>query len=233
MPWGEDMRGGLLRANGTLDHPILLGCVCCFGAVFSVVMLRGAGRMIATMCCVAGLFSALSSAPILATFLAFGLLFYRWLTPGLSARWWMVGAPLALLLALLCAVSSEPFGFIFRHFTMDQQTGWYRLLTWNIAGALVLDSPWFGIGLDDWARLSWMPDTVDLVWLRSAMSFGIVGSVLIAVVLIGSCSRSMRPRGRMRLSVEDQNFLVWRSGSSSSSTPILVSPCISGAARGF
>ena len=206
LPWGTDMRGGLLRANGTLDHPILLGCCCCFGAVLSVTLLRGVRRLITVACCLAGLFSAISSAPIMATLLAFGFIAYRKLTPNLQRRWLLLGTPMATFIALLLGASSNPFGFIFQHFTMDPETGFYRLLIWQVAGALVMGSPWFGIGLDDWARESWMPSTVDSVWLRSAMTFGIVGSVMIALVLLGSCSRAMRPKGRVNLSADHQDL---------------------------
>jgi O-antigen ligase len=133
-----------------------------------------------------------------------GLLVYRHFTPWLPARWALAGAALAVTLGAMMLILPSPFGFIFQHFTLDPETGWYRLVIWQVAGALVLANPLFGVGLDDWARESWMPSTVDSLWLRNAMTFGIVGSALIATVMIGACSRAMRPRGRAALPAADQ-----------------------------
>jgi O-antigen ligase len=204
--WIPQIRKGLLRAQSTQDHPILLGCMCCFGILLSVSVQTGLSRAVTIAGSMAGLFSALSSAPIGGTFLGLGLLAYRRLTPNFRYRWLLLELLLSLGLGAAHVISSDPFGFIFQHFTLDPQTGWYRLLIWQVAGALVLQHPWFGIGLDDWQRASWMPSTVDSVWLRSAMEFGIVGSVLVAVVVIGACSRSIYPRRRIALSVEEQRL---------------------------
>lgn len=202
--WPLEFREGLLRAQGAQEHPILFGCVCCFGMLLSVSVLRGMRRLFALASCLAGLVSALSSAPIMGTLLGFGLLAYRRCTPGFESRWRLLGAALATFIVTLLMVSSDPFGFIFQHFTMDPQTGWYRLLIWQVAGALVLANPLFGVGLDDWARESWMPNTVDSIWLRNAMEFGIVGSVLIALVIIGACSRPIHPARRHQLPAAEQ-----------------------------
>lgn len=204
--WILQTRKGLLRAQSTQDHPILLGCICCFGILLSVSVLTGLARIAAIAGSTVGLFSALSSAPIGGTILGLGLLAYRRYTPHFKYRWLLLELLLALGLGAANVISSDPFGFIFQHFTLDPQTGWYRLLIWQVAGALVLQHPVFGIGLDDWQRASWMPPTVDSVWLRTAMEFGIVGSVLIAVVVIGACSRPTRPQGRIALSVEEQQL---------------------------
>lgn len=204
--WWLEFREGLLRAQGPQEHPILFGCVCCFGLFLAVSVLRGMPRLLVVGCCSAGLLSALSSAPIMCSLLGFGLLTYRRWTPRFKSRWWVLALVLAIFIGPVLMISSSPFGFIFQHFTLDPQTGWYRLLIWQVAGALVLANPLFGIGLDDWARANWMPSTVDSLWLRSAMEFGIVGSALIALVVIGSCSRAMRPARRMPLPAAEQSL---------------------------
>jgi hypothetical protein len=202
--WWVEYRNGLTRAQGAQEHPILLGCLCCFGTLLSFSVFRGAQRAIAVACCLVGLLSAISSAPIMGTLIGFSLLFYRQCTPWFKSRWLWLGTIMGMTIGSVLVLVPSPFGFIFQHFTMDPQTGWYRLLIWQVVGPLLLDSPLFGIGLDDWERESWMPSTVDSIWLRSAMEFGIVGSVLIALVVIGACSRAMRPSGRMELPAAEQ-----------------------------
>jgi O-antigen ligase len=158
--------------------------------------------------CLVGLLSALSSAPLVGTIIGLGLLAYRQMTPGFVRRWRLIGCIMALFAAALFALHNDPFGFIFKHFTLDPETGYYRLLIWQVAGALVVASPLFGIGLDDWARESWMPSTVDSLWLRSAMTFGIVGSLLIALVIIGACNRRIETAPRDLLSDQERSLGV-------------------------
>jgi O-antigen ligase len=204
--WILQVRNGLLRAQSTQDHPILMGCVCCFGILLSVSVQTGWVRTASIAGSTAGLFSALSSAPIGATILGLGLFAYKRLTPHFSSRWLLLKGLFGLGLVVVFIATGNPFPFLFRHFTLDPQTAWYRLLIWQVAGALVLQSPWFGIGMDDWTRGSGMASTVDSVWLRCAMEFGIVGSALIAVIVIGACNRPTNPRLRVPLPAEDQQL---------------------------
>ncbi|WP_139223683.1 O-antigen ligase family protein [Methylocapsa palsarum] len=203
-----EFRHGLMRARGAQEHSILLGSISSFGAILSLSVFRGVPRWIAVICCLAGLFSAVSSAPILATLMGFGLLFFRRQTPHFPSRWLALGVTGGSVALLVFTLHPSPFAFIFQHFTLDPQTSWYRLVIWQVAGSLVLANPLFGIGLDDWAREAWMPSTVDSVWLRSAMMFGIVGSALIAVVVIGACSRPLRVSGREELPLAEQSLGV-------------------------
>ena len=73
---------------------------------------------------------------------------------------------------------------------LDPEAGWYRQAIWATAGPMVLGSPVFGIGVqDDWA---WQSNdvlsgpTVDSLWLRAAMMFGIPGSFLIFLTLVSA-----------------------------------------------
>ena len=184
-----DVRRGFLRSAGTLEHPILLGTACVIGTLLGTT-LPIAKRCFVFAGTLIGLLVSISSAPMGAIIIGFGCLVYRRLTPGFEARWRVLIAVVALMLALLFTLHPAPFGWLIGHTTFEPGSGYYRLLTWHYAGELVLNAPVFGIGMtDDWARPNWMLPTVDSMWLRSAMSFGIPGSTLIAACLIGACSR--------------------------------------------
>jgi hypothetical protein len=189
LDWRYDERYGSIRAAGTFEHPILLGSACTF-AMLLATTLPMITRFFVFAGAAVGLLAAVSSAPMVGAFIGFCCLVYRRLTPSFEARWrWlMLGG--GILLALLFAVHSAPFGWLIGHATIDPATGFYRLLIWQVAGAGVLEAPIFGIGItDDWARPDWMPSTVDSLWLRAAMMFGIPGSLMIAACLLGACSR--------------------------------------------
>ena len=187
--WRYDERYGSIRAAGSFEHPILLGSACAF-ALLLATALPLFTRCLVFAGAVVGLLAAVSSAPIVGAFIGIGCLAYRRLTPGFEARWRWLMLGVATMLALLFAFHPAPFGWLIGHITIDPATGFYRLLIWQVAGAGVLDAPVFGIGItDDWARPDWMPSTVDSLWLRSAMSFGVPGSLMIAACLLGACSR--------------------------------------------
>ena len=189
LDWGYDERYGSIRAAGTFEHPILLGTVCTF-AILLAITLPIAARCFVFVGAGAGLLAAVSSAPMVGAFIGCCCLAYRRVTPGFEARWRWLMLAVGAMLALLFAIHTAPFGWLIGHITIDPATGFYRLLIWQIAGAGVLEAPIFGIGItDDWARPDWMPSTVDSLWLRAAMMFGIPGSVMIAACLIGACSR--------------------------------------------
>ncbi len=195
-------RFGLIRAAGPLEHPILLGTVCAFAILLGTAA-RGWKRWFIIGGSAIGLVASISSGPLSAAFLGIGCLLYWRLSPGFQARWIVLWLVAAAAFVPLFAIHPEPFSWILGYMAFDPATAYHRLLIWNIAGELVLNSPFFGIGITDWARPGWMPATVDSVWLRSAMSFGIPGSVMIAGCLAGACSRGVGT-GAGRLTADER-----------------------------
>jgi hypothetical protein len=193
-----DVRYGVIRAAGTFPHPILLGIACAFGVVLSTV-LRGACRIFAVTGGIVGLVTSISSAPAAGLALAAGCFVYRGLTNGFDNRWRLLVAISTPLVLTFAMVADNPWGFLFRHLTFDPGTGYYRLPIWQFAGSVVMDSPLFGVGLTlDWTRPAWMGETVDSLWLRAAMTYGIPGSAMIGLCLLSACSR---PVDRRRVSL--------------------------------
>jgi hypothetical protein len=201
------IRDGILRAAGTFEHPILLGTGCLIALLFATTM-HGWKRQFVFAGAGTGLVVALSSGPIGATLIGFTCLAYRKFTPGFEARWRWLAVLAAACLAALFAIHPAPFGWLIGHVTLDPATGFYRLLVWQVAGQDVIDSPIFGVGLTtEWARPDWMPTSVDSVWLRCAMMFGIPGAALIAACVLGACSRRI-DTARVALSTDERNLGV-------------------------
>jgi hypothetical protein len=198
-PWRFDYRDGLLRSQGMQEHPILLGVVCACGAVLSLGMMKGFTRIALCLCCLVGLAASNSSAPIGAFVFGCLLFVYHRFTPGFSRRWQVLTIGSVTALALLLTLHPRPFSFLVDHFTANPQDGYYRLLIWSLCGPLVLDNPLYGVGMEsDFAERFGVAQTVDSVWLASAMNFGIPGAMLIGAILLSSCARPVLPVTRDR-----------------------------------
>jgi hypothetical protein len=179
-PWTPDHRFGLVRAAGVYEVHIMLGLGSLAGGLLAL-SLRGGARLLALAGCGTGLLLSLSAGPLLGALLCGALLLYGALTPGFEARWRLVGAGIALALAALFALHPNPFEPLFRLLTFDPASAHFRRMIWEEAGAVVLAHPLWGIGMADWARPEWMPSSVDALWLRMAMMWGLPAAGLMAL----------------------------------------------------
>jgi hypothetical protein len=181
-------RFGLFRAMGPLEHPILFGIAMCYALILSHDV-EGRARTFCRIGCSIGLFVSLSSGPWQATIMAVGLSTYRRLVR-FRRRWLILIVSSATVFVIYYSVMTHPFGWLFSHLQLDPSTGYFRMMIWDYAGDVALQSPIFGIGTtSDWERPGWMPASVDSLWLRSAMTFGIPGALLMGLALIGTSSR--------------------------------------------
>jgi hypothetical protein len=180
-------RLGLLRATSTLEHPILFGITCGVGLLLAAsVRIRG-GRLVIPACGL-GTFLALSSAPLQAVLMGFGLLTYDRILAGTRYRWISLIGLAAAGIIMLFAILNDPVGFVCTHFVFDAGSAWYRILEWSTASAAVAQSPWFGVG---WiiSPSFGIPWSTDSIWLLWALHYGIPGSLLLTLALIGAASR--------------------------------------------
>lgn len=183
-----NIRLGLRRANSVFDHPIIFGVAAAvllplthlvLGANSSV--LRRWGRDLVIVCLT---LLSLSSAPIGLTALLIALLTWDALLRFFPFRWHVVALALVSAYFGVDILSSQtPVEFFIHHFTFDGQTGWYRLLIWDYGTASVVANPLFGIGLEEWARPSWMvSSSVDNFWLIHFIRTGVPGGVLMLTI---------------------------------------------------
>jgi O-antigen ligase len=105
-------------------------------------------------------------------------------------RWKLLFAGIALGIAAVMVLSQNPLSFFIRHFTLDPQTGYYRLLIWEFAGAEALQSPLVGIGFREWAHPAWMSPSIDSLWLGLATTYGLPAAVLFGLAILSSMHRS-------------------------------------------
>ena len=180
----DDHRFGLLRAMSTLEHPILFGIACAIGLLIatSVPLPR---RRFAMFGCAFGALLSLSSAPLQGMVCGYGLLLYNRLFSGVRLRWaGLIGLATTGIIMLFTFVEA-PLDFVLRHFIFDPATGWFRTYIWQMGVQALMQSPWVGFGFEvpEYYKI---PGTVDSVWLESALTFGIPGSLLIALSIIGA-----------------------------------------------
>lgn len=185
------VRNGIVRAMGPLEHSILFGAaagwlgllaLCTFRFSFFSVFV---GLVVLT-----GVWFSQSRAAVAVYILGVGLVIFHFMFINFAWRWKaLLGTVFAYLVAVV-TISRSPVATLLNFGGLDPEAGWYRELIWQAAGPLVLASPIFGVGLgDDWG---WSPDqglvgsSVDALWLRASMMFGIPGSVLIFLTVISA-----------------------------------------------
>ena len=187
----DNMRGFLFRATSTLEHPILLGTACLLGLLMATTM-RGRLRQFMLAGSAVGLALSVSLAPISGAIIGFGALLYNKLLRNVPFRWSLLFASIGGIILFIFSVHPRPWGFIFNRLTFDSSTAYYRLMQWQFAGPLVMNSPIFGLGPSyDYGLVTGFSPTIDSIWLLTAMLFGIPGSILVGLSYITACSVSM------------------------------------------
>lgn len=183
-------RSGLFRAQGPFAHPILLGLVC--STSFSIAYLvLGYGASMMGRCVLAGTVAlatmcAISSGPLLGVALQCMLIAWKRLADkiGLQVVW---STTLLLYSAaqIICWVTGRSLLTVtISRLTFDPMSYWFRNLIWEYGWSSVLNNPWLGTGLNEWARPSWMPSSIDNIWLYFAVKHGLPASFLLALSVI-------------------------------------------------
>jgi O-antigen ligase len=183
----EYYRFGLLRASSTIEHPILLGTICAFGVLLSTAY-HGWSRWVITISCLIGLVAALSSAPIGSFVIGISLMIYDKVFRNIPSRRMIILGISLLVVAIIFIGSSNPLAFIFSKVCFDPTTAAYRVMEWQVFWPFVMDAPIFGIGTGQGPLSEDILPSVDSLWLRSAMLYGIPGMVLTAAVFLGCAS---------------------------------------------
>jgi MFS family permease len=177
-----------------MEHPILYGTICAFAFAIIYYGLRNGSRRIWYLAlCTFGCVLAMSSAPLLSLFIAIGIIVYDRLLGSYPWRWKLFWYAILLLVVALVVVKDDPVQTLIRNFTLDAQTGFYRLMIWEYAGAEALNSPFVGIGKRDWQRIPGMDSSVDTIWLVFALQYGIPTSILFGLAMLTSMRRSGPP----------------------------------------
>lgn len=187
--YADETRFGLYRASGPFPHPIL-------GGVFLAATIplawylprRMPTKIMAVMVSLGCVFSVSSSA-----YIALGLCLIFMLMNWVQrvTKFPVFGTAIIYLFLAYLAVSavsqSGPLSVFTRYVLLDPTSSYYRQLIWEYAGAEVLNHPFFGIGLRDWERPTWMVSpSVDSYWLISAMIFGMPMAIASFLTIAGT-----------------------------------------------
>ncbi|MEO9461528.1 MAG: hypothetical protein ABJ242_02225 [Marinomonas sp.] len=198
-----DTRFGLLRATGPFTHPILAGLF------FSSLLALYSGARLRSWPLYAGIGAgllsifSLSSAAFLSLIMIIGLYAYDYIQRAFAILNWKLFAVFsAIALALLQMVSQGGLISILIRFTLNPQTGHYRLLIWEYGSQSVAKNPLLGIGFTPYERLPWMSESVDAFWLSMAVRHGLITPIclfaanMLAVIMltkvIGQADRGER-----------------------------------------
>jgi O-antigen ligase len=208
---GSVFRNGLVRAMGPFEHSILFGCVCTWLGIIALLTFKEGifGKMVASVALI-GVWFSQARGPLVGYIVGVLLIFGYLRTQEFTWRWKVVGAVVAFVVASIFMYSGTPVATLMRVLGIDAETGWYRQLIWETAGPLVLKAPLFGVGLGDdwgWQNSDLAGSSVDSLWLRSAMNFGIVGALLVFLTLFGSVWRGPVDKSH-HLTVEEQRLSV-------------------------
>lgn len=202
-----EVRLGLMRATGGFSHPIIGGLFLAgMLPLFITSRIKGWPKVAGVLACACAFFTV-SSAAILAFFMALGLLAFDYIQRRTTLLNWplFILAGLFFMVLIEVAAGSGVTGVIGR-LTFNPQTAFYRTLIWDYGTASVLNHPFFGIGYEPYERASWMPPSVDNQWLLLAIRHGLPAALPIFLVTVVAIAMTARQSGRH--AEGDRRFLV-------------------------
>jgi hypothetical protein len=166
-------RDGVVRAAATFDHPILLGA---FFSLVSALFLysngSGVSRGLHVGASFLGCVLSLSSAALMSWGITVGAYCYDRLLENISWRWGLFWIAVGASICTVFLIANSPLDSVLSYLTLDPQTGYFRYLIWNAATARIAESPFVGFA-SDLSNNPILDTTVDCVWLRQALRFGI------------------------------------------------------------
>ena len=204
----KELRLGMFRAMGPIEHPILFGVVCAVGLLLAAASpIRAKGLTIAA--CGLGVVLSMSSAPIQGAILGLGLLTYDRVLARFRSRWSLLIGIGVLGIGASYAFTASPLAFVFGHVSLDASSYWIRLFQWNTVVPIVLNSPWVGIAFQ-WREIAqqlpyFVLESIDSLWLYLALVYGIPGAVLVGLSMLSAAFYPASGRG-VNLTMEESKL---------------------------
>jgi len=196
-PVNAGVRLGLRRAQTVFAHPIHYGAFVsiAFGlAWYAFNPLSSFFARLARSCVIvlSTLFS-LSTGALLA--IVFQTIFILWelVMKANKSRWRLFAwLSVASYIFVDLLATRSPFHVIVNYATFSSGSAYNRILIWKYGTDNVIEHPLFGLGLNDWARPSWMSPSIDNYWLLIAMRYGLPTLLMFAAVIFLIIRRSSR-----------------------------------------
>jgi hypothetical protein len=178
---------GFFRPQAVFEHPILWGVFCSLGIANAFYIWRDkfAKSVLLSGFATGMTFTSLSSAPLLAATVQNGIIGWGWITRN---AWWVLIGLVALGYLVIDLISNRsPVQVLISYLTFNSGTAYWRLHIWTYGSAEVWRHPLFGIGLNDWARPSWMGTaSVDNFWLLTTMRYGLPTFLLLVAGIVAN-----------------------------------------------
>jgi len=202
-------RLGLERAQGPLEHPILMGILCAMPFALAWQGLRGGGagtmqRLFWAGISTAGAFLSLSAAALLSVLVQGGLLGWDTILKTIRERWLLlILSVTTFLTAVGLYAGHNPILVLVSRLTFSANTALNRVRIWRYGTDTVAQHPIFGIGDGTWDRPAWMGGSVDNFWLVVALRYGVPGIALLGAAILTLCIGVARQDLSQRRDVAD------------------------------
>ncbi|WP_172676961.1 O-antigen ligase family protein [Aestuariivita boseongensis] len=171
-------RLGLERVQGPFPHPIHFGVFVwsIVGVVYYVIGygLSKISRFLRTSAIAALGLLSLSSGPMVSVMAQINIIAWDRVFNSVKSRWKIL-LVLSILGYIIIDILSNrtPFHVIIEYLAFNKHTAYNRIRIWEFGTASILNNPVFGIGLNEWARPSWMSRSADMFWIVPAMRHGV------------------------------------------------------------
>ena len=192
----DNMRMGLYRAQGVLEHPILWGVFCSMGIanVFYIHREKLFRSAVLTGFVTGMTFTSLSSGPLLAAAVQIGIIGWGWITR--NAWWVLIGLAVLGYVVVDLISNRTPVQVLITYLTFNSGSAYWRLHIFTYGSAEVWRHPLLGIGLNDWQRPDWMGTaSVDNFWLLTAMRYGLPAFLLLVAGIAANLVQIVRQPG--------------------------------------
>lgn len=186
VPNSVAQRFGWVRASSVFEGAEHYGTFCVAVASIFLYSERGLNRLLYVGISFLGCALALSSGPLFGLAIVTVVFAYDGILKQYAWRWKALVAVVAAFITGVCVISSHPIEWMLMHFTLDPQTGFFRLATWNSAMPLIGESPFVGHGvvqLGDSAEDLMFLNSVDCLWLLEALRYGLPGVILLLMTM--------------------------------------------------
>lgn len=185
-PVDAGTRMGLRRAQTVFAHPILFGAFVStgLGLFWYAMRPRLLGYLGAPLTAVVTICS-LSTGALISFIMQVVFIGWETVTGFLRARWRLfLGLTVLAYVTIDLLSNRTPFHVLVTYASFNTGSAYNRILIWQYGTDNVAANPLFGLGLNDWARPSWMVSSVDNFWLLLAMQYGLPAITMILVALV-------------------------------------------------
>ena len=169
---------GANRVQGPFSHPIHFG-VFVLSLVGVSYYVLGYNRpwitrvFRAVIITLTGAF-CLSSGPLVSVMSQLNVIVWDGIMKSVRQRWHiLLGLSAAGFIVVDLISNRTPFHVVASYLAFNPGTAYSRINIWIWGTKNIFDNPVFGIGFNDWERLPFMTDSVDMFWILPAMQNGI------------------------------------------------------------